>query len=242
MTDDNKYVAYGSSSVCTSIYDLHAEKASNRFPMRVSVATANDTSGDQVILDVNQWLPMAAKEYDISKNIKDYVMVIVPSIVSDLPNTNGTAIQGKELLKFRPYFGLPAYKTFKGKPTFVEHKNDVITDAKGVILDTVITPLLGYGKGLLKVVKLLAWDRLKDRELANDIASKRINAYSMGSYFESFDMSDGSYPSQEKLKQKLIVNGNKLVYRNIRNITGFECSSVASPAFISAISNKVMSI
>jgi len=196
-------------------------------------------------LDAEYWLPAAAECYCLSKSLKDYIMVPVPTIISDIPNTNGVAFPRQELAKFNPMAGQLAGKTFKGKPTFLEHSNQDITKAKGVILDAFMTPLKGWGRGIIKVVELLAFDRSKDADLANAILAGDINSYSMGAYFEGYNCSlcgadrGGCRHTGPKDPLKQHHDG-QLIYRNIYNIEGFETSAVANPAFISAISDRLM--
>ena len=75
----------------------------------------------EMVLDVSKWLPLAAKSYHISPDLHDYLIFPVVSIVSELPNTNGDSVSRAELLKFNPEYGVPAFMTWRGKPTFVEH-------------------------------------------------------------------------------------------------------------------------
>jgi hypothetical protein len=97
------------------------------------VATASDNS-DRSEIDIS-YLAAAAEMYNISPRISDYVLVPVSTVLSDLPNTNGDAMTREELLKFNPQQGRIAYKTWIGKPTFLEHANQVLPGAKGIILD-----------------------------------------------------------------------------------------------------------
>lgn len=83
--------------------------------------TASGTGQSERISDCNYWLPFAAEHYFLSRNIRDYVLVPIPAIFSDLPNTNGDSLSLKQMLRFDPDVGMQMYKTFRGKPTFLEH-------------------------------------------------------------------------------------------------------------------------
>ena len=129
---------------------------------------------------------------------------------------------------------------------FREHANQDISQAKGVILDSYASPVRGFGKGLIKVMMLAAYDRSKDPVLANAILAGEENAYSMGAYFSGYNC---SICGQEKCRHtgprdplKVDPSTQTLAYRNIRGIKGFELSSVASPAYIVAVSNILLGV
>lgn len=115
-----------------SIRDMFSEDVSDKARF---VATASDNS-DRSEIDIS-YLAAAAEMYNISPRISDYVLVPVSTVLSDLPNTNGDAMTREELLKFNPQQGRIAYKTWIGKPTFLEHANQVLPGAKGIILDKI---------------------------------------------------------------------------------------------------------
>lgn len=202
-------------------------------------------------IEANLWLPFAAKEYQLSTDIRDYVLVPVPILFSDFPNTNGDSASLGELLRFRPTDGMQAFKTFRGKPTFFEHANKDHTKAKGVILDAYLRPLVGYSQNRhYKLVLLLAYDRTKDPLLVNSILSGENNAYSMGFHFKSYKCSIcqqrfgvgglANPCSHTAPGRQLYRRPDKLLaYRQCEHVRGFETSVVASPAYIPAISPHV---
>jgi hypothetical protein len=224
--------------------DAHKEK------LTANTALASEVTGGETgqRLDADSWLPSAAPHYQLSKDIKDYVIIPVPAIISDVPNTNGVAMPKNELLAFRPDSGRPSFKTWKGKPCFREHQNQDISQAKGVILDAYASPVRGYGKGLVKVMMLAAYDRTKDPDLCNRILSGDENAYSMGAYFEGYSCSicgaDKNRCKHTDPRSPLKIDpvSRTLAYRNIYGIEGFELSSVASPAYIIAISDNLLGV
>ena len=223
--------------------DAHKEKLS------ANTAIASDiTGGNGHRLDCDVWLPEASKHYQISSNIRDYVISPVPAIISGIPNTNGVAMPTSELLSFIPDEGRLSYKTWKAKPSFREHENKDITKAKGVILDAYVSPLRNFGKGLIKVIMLVAYDRSKDPELASAILSGEENAYSMGAYFEGYRCSicgreaNGCKHTSPRDALKLDPISQTLAYRNIYGIVGFEISSVTAPAYICAVSDILLGV
>lgn len=205
-------------------------------------------------IEANMWLPAAAKKYKLSTDINDYVLVPVPVMFTDIPNTNGDSVTIQEFLDFNPYMGMQAFKTFRGKPCHLEHDNQDITKAKGVILDVFLRPIRKFGKGrYAKLVELMAYDRTKDPLLVNSILSGENNAYSVGFNFTSYSCSicgtkvgqgsmntpcEHTFPRRPTYKDAL----GRLVYRQCQNIVGFETSVVANPAYISAIGPHVMNL
>lgn len=75
------------------------------------------TGGEGRTIDANMWLPRAAEAYHISPKLSDYILIPVPSLISDISNTNGDSVSKAELLRFQPDHGCLAYQTWKGKPT-----------------------------------------------------------------------------------------------------------------------------
>jgi hypothetical protein len=190
------------------------------------------------------WLPAASQAYKISPNIRDYVVAGVPYITSDFPNRNLQAFTQEEILKFRPNFGRVTYRTFVGKPTFQDHKNDDPLQAKGVNLDAIINYVPKYK--VYKILVLSAFDRTKDPDLASAIANKEINTYSMGAWVELFTCSicgaDANNPTCShftKIGKGNIAPGRQLVYQNCCGVEFFEGSSVSSPADVTAVGEDV---
>jgi hypothetical protein len=200
------------------------------------------------VLDFNIWLHASSGPYHISSNFEDYILTPVIIMPSDIPNRNAVAFTFQELYKFHPHLGQQAYKTWKGKPTFHEHQNNDITKAYGVIADSEMRQMKGYSRGLCKVLLFLAFDRSKHPDHANLILSGDINSYSMGAYIGSFtcsycekDVGVCSHIDPQNPRVMYELNG-KLVFRNVRDIEGFETSSVGSPAYVSAISDTLIQV
>lgn len=194
-------------------------------------------------LDILQWLRFSSECYHISPHIEDYVMLPVIIMPSELPNRNGVGFPLQELTRFHPLAGRLSYKTFKGKPTHYEHKNDDITKAKGVIADALLRKMQGYSSDKVwKLVELLAFDRSKDPQLCNRILSNDISTYSMGAWIEGSTCSycgkqkcDHINPKDDVAFKRI---GDSLVYRRVFGIEGFETSAVESPAYLTALTDN----
>jgi len=204
-------------------------------------SSEEDTALYNSILDVKSWLPPASKVYNISANIEDYVVVPVPIFITDLPNRNGIAFPLKDLLEFNADAGCVAYKTWKGKPVYVEHKNDVLKESRGVIFDSVLKPAPEFEGDLYKVILLVGVDRTKDNKLYNNIVNKVSTCYSMGAYADDFKCSvcgaltsKGGCNHVSQFNPNFSVVDGKLTFLNAVGCMGFEISSVATPAFVVA--------
>ena len=222
-----------------------AEKPVEYSKFKKTVLSSNMNEVEKAIqgipLDIEDWLPQAAKEYNISKNLEDYVIVPVIAFFSDLPNRNCVAFPLEELIKFNTEAGCMTYKTWKGKPTFMEHKNDVLKDAKGVIFDSVIRNVDEYQGDLVKVILLAGYDKTKDPELCRQILNRERDSYSMGAYADTFtcsicgkDLSKGGCSHIDLANPDMSIIDGKLAYMNGRGLMGFELSSVLNPAFVTA--------
>lgn len=231
--------------------DLHKEIKRKNVKVTASTIETSDSKGwgleGAAKLDWSEWLPFAAKKYNISPDPSDYLLVPVFTIPTDIPNRNGVGFPLSELIKFNPEYGMQAFKTFKGKPTFVEHANEDVTQAKGVIADTFMRKMVGYN-GIWKVLELLTFDRTRDPDLCRDILSGEMNSYSMGAYVDSYLC---SYCGAEigrcshlhpKKPFDFYRLGDKLVYRKVVNPVGFETSAVKVPAYSVAVDEGLFSM
>jgi hypothetical protein len=225
--------------------ELHkASTKSKEMTLKPSV-TGNSES---MVIDAASWLPMAAEHYHISRDIRDYVLVPVPAVITDVPNTNGDCLRTAEALRFRPDLGMLAYKTWRGKPTHYEHDNKDITKAKGVIFDVYMNALPQFRGNHARIIQLLAFDRTKDPELVRRILAGELNTYSIGMWYQAYTCSlCGHTVRKENLRavcSHTVVNkptyeaGGRLVYRDVHMITGFENSAVEDPAFVSNHHNQ----
>lgn len=198
----------------------------------------------QTVLDFGTWLPYCAPHYEISGNIEDHIITPVVVMPADIPNRNSVAFPLAELVKFHPAIGQQAFKSWRGKPTHHEHDNEDITRAYGVIVDSYLRKLHGYGNNnIWKVLLLLSFDRTKHPDVAAEVLSGHRNSYSMGAWVGSYTCSvcgsvigECSHIAKEGHHEMYALN-DELVFRNCVDIEGFECSQVATPAYISAISD-----
>lgn len=233
------------SSVLSVLEPINLFNSQNTGKISVS-SNITGVSGSQV--DAHFWLPMCASTYNISKKLSDYVCVPVVGFFTDIPNTNGDSISKQEALAWDSDSGCPAYKTFKGKPTHVEHANGDLKAAKGVIFDSYISPLSGFNGQHAKVVMLAAFDRSKDRVLVDSILSGQHNKYSIGAKFDAYTCSITGNTYADAKGSQFTRPGvptytnmyNQLVYRSLHNIRGFELSVVATPAFCTAVSDTIL--
>lgn len=209
---------------------------------RVKVAGADLSACSCDILDIT-WLKSCSGALDISPNIKDYVIVEVPCVVAKYPNRNEDAFSYDELVAWRTPMSRMAYQTFIGKPTHENHQNQNPKDAKGVILDAVITPVLGK----LHVKLLKAFDRGKDQELAKKVQQRNRIGHSMGALVERTRcglpwcnfISDGRSTCEHVANGEgkgRIIQGH-LVYEDMLDFYFIESSSVEDPAYIVALSD-----
>ena len=192
-----------------------------------------------------EWLPAAAEEMNISSNIKDYVLVPVPIMPSTVPNRNQIGFPLKELSRFNVEAGCLGYETWRKKPTFVAHKNQDHTKAKGVIFDVAFRPMTNVQGDIYKAINLCGFDRERDAILANDILNNKHD-YSMGAWCNEYRCSICNHKYEKKGKIAIecehvqlgkpvykLFNG-KLAYNKAIGITGFETSAVDTGAFYSA--------
>jgi hypothetical protein len=209
--------------------------------------TANLGADAFSTLDFGSWLPFAAPEYCISKSVQDYVLVPVIAMPTDLPNRNGVAFPLRELKQWRIDQGMIAYQTFKGKPVHIEHDNQNPVKAIGVIVDTALVPMTGFGGGKLwKLLLLLAIDRSKDPTYTKYIMTGEINSYSMGAWVEKYSCGYCNAPAGAcnhinlNRPRDFYTLDDQLVFRNVHGVVGFETSVVRDPAYFSALSDRLM--
>lgn len=124
------------------------------------------------------WLPLAAEQYLISPRVADYVICDVPIVHVAIPNRNLDEFPYEEMSRFNPTTGRPVYQSFIGKPTFRDHANKDVKLSKGIILDASMVKEAGSDRYVIRI--LAAFDRTKDRALAEQILSGKRPGHSMG--------------------------------------------------------------
>ena len=198
-------------------------------------------------LDVS-WLPFAAEKYQISADIKDYVLVEVPIVVATYPNRNCDAFPYSELTAWRTMAGAPGYATFTGRPVHRDHDNQVDERAKGVIFDSALVPF--RGRWHVKILK--GFDRTKDPKLAQLVQQKNRVGHSMGSLvnrtscslpwckFESDGVTTCDHIAGGAGKGQIIRH--HLVYELLHDWIMVESSSVADPAYAVALTDYLWAV
>lgn len=246
-----RFPVYADANLTGSVVDVHKEVKTKSMNIKRLVVTSNLTQINDFgsnKLDITTWLPYASKEYNISPDIKDYFFVPVITIPSDLPNRNCVSFPLSQLLKFQVESGRQAYKSFKGKPVHYEHDNQDPLKAYGVIADSFLKQMKGFGQGKVwKLIELLAIDRSKNPDIARRILDRDLNSYSMGAMVGHYTCSycnaklgECSHLSPKSRNEFYELNGH-LVHRQCNDIDGFETSIVETPAFHVANSNVIYS-
>ena len=222
--------------------DLSKELRAKRVELANDHLTGDKRTGMQsgVPLDV-EWLKLASSSYDLSPEIKDYMMVPVVIFYANIPNRNGVGFSIKDLASFVPEYGCPSYRTWRGKPVLYEHSDhDDVKTSKGVVLDS----FLRKDRGHWKVLSYLAVDREKDTELASRLMKNEVNTYSMGAYITGgffcsiCEKEVGTCHHLDNRKpragMRLIDLGDRLPHVAFmvgKGPVGFEISVVESPAY-----------
>jgi len=186
------------------------------------------------------WLKGASETYQISPDIKDYVLSEVPIVTVDYPNRNLHCFPYDEVTYFDPRFGQFVYKTFVGKCAFADHNNKVHTEAKGTIFDATMKKVPGWNTWKINI--LIGYDRTKDAALAKSIEKGQRRSYSMGawvSYFINSITGQISNGSQSMKYPKGSVHDGRLSFDQCSGVEFFETSSVEGPADVSAESHQL---
>ena len=228
------------ASAATSDFTATKDEAKSRLrkvdivDKKKAIATINGSTLDY------SWLKGASETYQISSDIKDFLITEVPIVTVDFPNRNGHAFSYDELTYFDPRFGQFIYKTFIGKPAYSDHNNKSFPDAKGVHFDSSLRYFPGWD--VWKIYVLLGYDRTKDSALARQIEKGQRRSYSMGawvSYFLSSINGQLANGTQSlKYPTGTVYNG-KLAYSLCSGIEFFETSSVVGPADVCAESHQL---
>jgi hypothetical protein len=213
------YKVYGSSCLGNKpVEAIHSRP--HQFDKTKVVASV---SGEDRPIDI-LWLKAASETYKISDDISDYIIVPVPIITVDIPNRNLQAFPNEEVTSWNTDAGRIVYQTFIGKPLFLNHDNEDEKKSKGIILDSIMKYIPKYD--VWKIIELTAWDRTKDKDVANHILKDSKSEYSMGSMVRTFI----EYPTGKKVKPKdsrgYINKEGKLVYHICLNSCFFETSLI----------------
>lgn len=232
---------------------------------RADEAVSNDT-GTADIADASEitskidisWLPFAAKTYKISANLNDYVIVNIPICPSDIPNRNGVAFPLSELIAYQPPpIARLTYKAWTGCPVHLEHDNEDHEKAIGVIFDTSLRVMKGYGNGKHYVVYgLIGIDKTKDPQTAQKFLSGEMDTGSMGALADYFTcavcghrasdkpMLNCSHIRSTKDVNWRVVDHNgvpTLAFLNAHVLSPIEFSAVSDPAWATCLSQLILS-
>lgn len=232
---------------------------------RADEAVSNDT-GTADIKDSSEitskidisWLPFAAKTYKISPNLDDYVIVNIPICPSDIPNRNGVAFPLSELIAYQPPpIARLTYKAWTGCPVHLEHDNEDHEKAIGVIFDTSLRVMKGYGNGKHYVVYgLIGIDKTKDPETAQKFLSGEMDTGSMGALADYFTCSVCGHHASDKpmlncshirstkdVNWRILTHEGKptLAFLYAHVLSPIEFSAVRDPAWATCLSQLVLS-
>ena len=228
--------------------------------------TVNGTvsgTGETQTLQSNIWLPRAAAYHGLSKDINDYILVPVPAMITDIPNTNGDSVSLSEFLRWNPDQKQMAYKTWEGAPMYVEHQHKPEW-VRGLILGTYMRPT--PFEGVQKLVMLAAMDRTRDPVRVGRVLKRELNTYSMGMFYSAYKCSICSHQAGKGIgspcshtrprKPTYKLLDGRLAYRRCENITGFELSLLENiggrsgvdgyrsgygdPSYVSAIGDTIL--
>ena len=232
--NDNPSFVKSEPTTSYQIIESHKESyTANSGQQKVLAMRRNSFPND---VDVS-WLSAASQTYDISPNIDDYLVVDVAAVTIDIPNRNLQAFPFEEVTYFDHAYGKQIYKTFVGKPSCMDHKNEVDqnTDfAKGVIFESVMQYVPEFD--VYKIRVLQGFDRTKDAKLVSDIINGRRKYYSMGALVSNFvdpisgliQGQSGSFPRGQYSQGSLYMDN--LVYSLCLGCVYIENSSVIEPA------------
>lgn len=261
--------SYGRTAVYSDAFgfgkaiDVHkAIKQKNITLSKQGMHVVTSAVGDHVLpeqpIDLASVLRECHTAYDISPDPNDYVLVPCLGLPTGTPNRNGVGFPLQQLMRWSYDGGCLAYRTWVNKPCYCEHVNQDPLKSRGLILDTSMRKIIGFGNDMCyKVMFLQAFDRNKHERIAQ-IMTGEINTYSMGAYVGSYHC---SYCDQEMRKEEdrfgnifwrncehlhpkepkdfYMLNG-RLVYRKVADIVGFENSSVETPAYTQASGDIIM--
>ena len=115
--------------------DMHkVDKSKNLERSKNRITAAMLPNGMNVPIDTN-WLSAAARTYNISPSLTDYIVVPVILFYTDIPNKNGFGFSLENLASWYPDQGMSFYQTWKGKPVFFNHENKDVHKSSGIVLD-----------------------------------------------------------------------------------------------------------
>lgn len=222
-------------STVPSIRTIEAHRGDHDKRRGLITITASNYTGT---INVDR-LAYASELYKISPDPKDYVLVEVPIVTVDIPNRNAQGFPYEEVTCFERDAGDVVYRTFIGKPTCLEHKNDTNDDAQGINFDASLRYVPEYD--VYKIFVLSGFDRSKNKWLADEILAGRRKYYSMGALVRAFVASccgkihtdKELCPHMKKHGKGALVDGN-ILWQLCTGAAYDENSSVDDPADVTA--------
>lgn len=203
-------------------------------------------------LDIDFWLPQAAKVFEVSPKLEDYVVVPNVAFWTGVSNTNGDSVRAVDTIAYRATDGMCMYETFRGKGSYWNHENNTVPElASGLIFDSYLRPVENI-PNVLKVVLLVGFCRQKNPELAKQILNRQITSYSVGMTYDGYEISTTGDVIQDQNQARFAITrpnqppfldrNGEMVFRYLINPRGLECSAVPTPAFASAVGDTVMDL
>lgn len=183
------FIILGDDRPSTEPVEVHSiEKQKSRL-LTASLGDDYASRTRSVLEDSVGWLPFFAEKYNISADIRDYVLVPVSVFLSGIPNKKGHAFTIEELTSADPNMGLMKYETFNRQPLHEDHKNGDYSIARGVVLASSLQRAPEFMGEVFRCICLQAFDRRTHPALANKILTGEINSYSMGARASGFKCS-----------------------------------------------------
>jgi len=190
-------------------------------------------------LNLSDVLREAAKEYQISSDPSDYVIVVARAVTANVPNENRDAFHKRELLDVKDS-GIFTYETFRFAPLLEEHDYDHVLEVSGgVILDSYYDDRIPTDE---KVLTLVAVDGVKKRGFVEALLRDRVGTFSMGCICERTRCSVCGHVASD-VSDYCCHMANKFMMDNAfewcEGVTFRELSIVRDPADRRAVSHVV---
>ncbi len=152
------------------------------------------------------WLKSASVAYNISPDIRDYVIKPVPIVRIGFPNRNMDGFAMSDMTQYIHKTRCMSYKSFVGAPAYKNHDNKDYTRALGVHFDSVIAYHEFQGRVSPFISILVGYDRSKDAALVKKMLDGKATGHSMGAWVKkarcSVCGSVGQHAYCEHSKQK----------------------------------------
>ena len=159
----NKAIILGDAVNSTHTIELYKKNRKTSILEEINkkrtILKANEIDGQYCSPIDLSWVPFATGHYNISPDLRDYIVVRIPALTSEIPNRNMQALSSTSLVSFDPEYARQRYQTYIGRPVCCEHNNKNLKDSQGIVVDATLFPVPHYK--LLKVMVLALIDRTK---------------------------------------------------------------------------------